>query len=116
MGQFAPLSMQQPRHGPQNGDAVKLIPLGDNVIVRRLETEERSTGGILLPEAARGRSQQGRVLAVGDGRLAADGVRVPLQVREGDRVFFAAYSGSEVQVNGEKLLILHEGDVLAVLE
>jgi chaperonin GroES len=85
---------------------MKLVPLGDKIIVKRLEAEERSRGGIVLPDSARDKPQQGRVLSVGDGRLLADGPRVKHQVSEGDRVLFGRYAGSEVRVGEEELLIL----------
>jgi chaperonin GroES len=95
---------------------MKLVPLGDKIIVKRLEAEERSRGGIVLPDSARDKPQQGRVLSVGDGRLLADGTRVKHQVSEGDRVLFGRYAGSEVRVGDEELLILSEGDILAVVD
>ncbi|MBX7167171.1 MAG: co-chaperone GroES [Pirellulales bacterium] len=95
---------------------MKLVPLGDNVVVKPLEAETRTAAGIVLPEAAREKSQQGRVLSVGDGRLLLGKRRVPLQVNEGDRVLFSAYAGNEVQVNGDTLLVLREADILAVLD
>ncbi len=94
---------------------MRLVPLGDKVIVRRLEAEEITDGGIVLPENAREKATQGRVLSVGDGRLLPDGSRAKPAVAEGDRVLFGEYSGTEVVVNGEKLLIMDENDILAVL-
>jgi len=94
---------------------MKVIPLGDRVVVRPLAAEEKSPGGILLPDAARTRPQQGRVLSVGDGRLLANGNRATPQVLEGDRIVFARYAGTEVVVNREELLILSEDEILAVL-
>ena len=95
---------------------MRLVPLGDKVIVRRLEKAEQTTGGILLPDTAQEQSQLGRVLSVGDGRQLADGSVVAHQVREGDRVVFHSYAGNEVEVDGEPLLIMSEDDILAVLE
>jgi len=95
---------------------MKLVPLGDKVIVRRLEAEETTGGGIVLPDSAREKPQQGRVLSVGDGRQLPDGQRTDLQVQEGDRVIFSSYAGSEVEVDGETLLIMNENDILAVTE
>ncbi len=94
---------------------MKLVPLGDNVVVKRIEADERSAGGIVLPDAARERPRQGRILSVGDGRLLADGSRSPPQVAEGDRVVFERYAGSEVVVEGEELLLLREDEILAVV-
>lgn len=95
---------------------MKIVPLDDKIVARRLEAEEKSAGGILLPDSAREKPQQGRVLAVGAGILLHDGTRAQPQVVEGDRIVFGKYVGTEVEVDGEQLLILREGDVLAVLE
>ena len=95
---------------------MRVEPLGDKVVIKRLEAEEKTPGGILLPDMARQRPQQGRVLSIGDGRLLPDGTRAPQQVREGDRVVFLGYSGTEVLVDQEDLLIMSEGDILAVIE
>ena len=94
---------------------MKLVPLGDKVIVRRLEADETTPGGIVLPDAAREEPRQGRVLSVGDGVLLQDGTRAAHQVSEGDRVLFSSYAGSEVAVDGEPLLILREDEILAVV-
>jgi chaperonin GroES len=94
---------------------MKLVPLGDKVIVKRMEAEERTSGGILLPDMAHDKPQQGRVLSVGDGQLLADGTRVRHQVSEGDRILFGRYAGTEVQVGGDELLIMSETDILAVV-
>lgn len=94
---------------------MKLVPLGEKVIVKRLDAEEVTAGGILLPEAAQEKPQQGRVLSVGDGPLLADGTRGKHQVGEGDRVLFSRHSGTDVVVDGEELLIIDEGEILAVL-
>jgi chaperonin GroES len=95
---------------------MRIVPLGDKVVVRRLEAEERTSGGIVLPDSAREKPHQGRVLSVGDGRLLESGTRGRMQVREGDRVIFSSYSGSEVSVDGEMLLVMSEDDILAVIE
>ena len=95
---------------------MKVIPLGDKVVIKRLDAESKTAGGIVLPDSAKEKPQQGRVLSVGDGRLAADGIRVRCQVQEGDRVIFSAWSGTEIKVDGRELLILREEDVLAVME
>lgn len=94
---------------------MKVVPLGANVVVKRLAAEEKTAGGIVLPDAAREKPRQGRVLSVGDGRLLADGTRVRHQVSEGDRVLFNSYAGAEVEVNGEDLLIMNEAEILAVV-
>lgn len=95
---------------------MKVVPLGDKVVIKRLDAESRTAGGIVLPDSAKEKPQQGRVLSVGDGRLSADGIRVKCQVHEGDRVVFSAWSGTEIKVDGSELLILSENDILAVLD
>jgi chaperonin GroES len=94
---------------------MKLVPLGEKVVVKRLAAEAMTAGGIVLPDTAQERPRQGRVLSVGDGRLLADGTRAAHQVSEGDRVVFGGYAGTEVEVNGESLLILSEDEILAVV-
>lgn len=95
---------------------MRLEPLGDKVIVKRLTAEERTAGGIFLPDSARERPQQGKVLSVGDGGQAKDGTRIAPQVQEGDKVLFSTWSGQEVAVDGDELLILSERDILAILD
>ncbi|MBN2218349.1 MAG: co-chaperone GroES [Pirellulales bacterium] len=95
---------------------MKLVPLGDKVVVRRLQSEETTAGGIVLPEQAREKPKQGRILSVGDGRRLPDGNRVALSVHDGDRVLFQSYAGAEVNVNGEDLLIMSEDEILAVVD
>jgi len=94
---------------------MKVVPLGDKLVVKRLEAAEKTSGGILLPDAARDAPQQGRVLSIGDGRLLPDGKRAAHEVNEGDRVVFGGYAGSEVTIDDEKLLILSADDVLAIV-
>jgi chaperonin GroES len=94
---------------------MKVVPLGDKVIVKRLAAEESTAGGIVLPDAAREQPQEGRVLSVGDGKLLPSGHRAGFIVQEGDRVLFSSYGGVEVKVDGEELLILDEADILAVM-
>jgi chaperonin GroES len=95
---------------------MKVVPLGDKVVVKRLEAEEKTAGGIVLPDAAREKPQEGRVLSVGDGKLLSDGSRAPHQVKEGDRILLSSWAGSEVVVDDEELLIMSEEDILAVLD
>lgn len=95
---------------------MKVVPVSDKLVVKRLEAEERTAGGIVLPDAARDKPQQGRVLSVGDGRMLRDGRRVPHQVSEGDRVLFASYGGSEIIVDDQELLIMSEDEILAILD
>ena len=94
---------------------MRIIPLGPHVVVRRMEAEEKTSGGIVLPDNARDKPRQGRVLSVGDGRILKDGSRSRPLVHDGDRVLFNDYAGTEVQFNGEALLILDEEEILAVL-
>jgi chaperonin GroES len=91
-------------------------PIDDRIVVRNLEAEEKSAGGILLPDTAKEKPQKAKVLAVGSGRLTEDGKRIPLDVRVGDTVLFGKYSGTEVKWNGEELRILRESEVLAVVD
>ena len=91
---------------------MKLVPLGDRVIVRAVDEEEVSAGGIVLPDTAKERPQRGRVIAVGRGRVE-DGTRIPPDVREGDEVVYAKYGGTEIKLQGEEILILAEHDILA---
>jgi chaperonin GroES len=97
---------------------MKLRPLGDRLIVRRTEAADKSTGGILIPDAAKQKPQRGTVIAVGPGKMLKDGTRRALQVREGDRVLFTAWAGDEFKdkATGEPILVMHEEDVLAVLD
>lgn len=94
---------------------MRVVPIGSNIVVKRLEAEEQTAGGIILPDSARERPRQGRVLSVGDGQQLKNGKRAPALVKEGDRVLFSGYAGSEVEVDGEELLILNEEEILAVI-
>lgn len=95
---------------------MKVVPLGDKVAIKRMEAEEITAGGIVLPDSAQEKPMEGRVLSVGDGRLMSDGSRAPHQVNEGDRVLFSSYAGTEIVVEDEELLIMNEADILAVLD
>ncbi len=94
----------------------KLIPLADRLLVERLEVEEKTAGGIVLPDTAKEKPIQGRVVAVGEGRRNDEGNVIPLQVKEGDTILFGKYAGTEVKIDGEEYLIMREDDVLAILE
>lgn len=96
--------------------ALKLRPLADRLVVKPLESEEITPGGIVLPETAKEKPQKGEVLAVGPGARDDEGERIALDVRVGDKVLFAKYSGTEIKLDGEKMLILRESDILAVLD
>jgi chaperonin GroES len=96
---------------------MKLKPLGDRLIVRAVEEEATTAGGILLPDTAKEKPQKGKVLAVGDGKMSEDsGKRIPLDVSEGDEVLYSKYGGTEIKVDGEDLLVLRESDVLAKVQ
>ncbi|MFH1927633.1 MAG: co-chaperone GroES [Chloroflexota bacterium] len=96
---------------------MSLKPLGDRVIVEPLEKEEMTAGGIILPETAKEKPQQGTIVAVGPGRRDEEGKRIPMDVKVGDRVLFAKYAGTEVKLEeDEKVLVLKESDILAVVE
>ncbi len=91
-------------------------PLHDRVLVQRLEEEEKTKGGIIIPDTAKEKPQQGRVIAVGLGRLNEKGERVPMEVKENDRVLFSKYAGNEIKIDGVEYLIMREDDILAILE
>lgn len=93
----------------------KLVPLGDKVVIRSDKATDVSMGGIIIPDIAQGKSQRGVALSVGDGYVLDSGVRVPLAVKEGDRVIFNAYAGVDIKVGDEDLLVMPERDILAVL-
>jgi chaperonin GroES len=95
---------------------MKVVPLNDKILVKRLEAEEKTAGGILLPDTAKEKPKQGKVLAVGEGRRLDSGKRAGFQVKVGDRVLFTSYSGTEVNVDGDDYLIMTEEDVLAVVD
>jgi chaperonin GroES len=95
---------------------MKVVPLNDKIVVKRLEAEEKTAGGILLPDSAKEKPRQGKVLSVGDGKLLETGKRASFQVKEGDRVLFTSYGGNEITVDGEEYLIMSEDDILAVVD
>jgi chaperonin GroES len=95
---------------------LKLKPLGGRVIVEPIEQEEMTAGGIILPETAKEKPQEGKILAAGPGDRDEDGERIPMEVQVGDKVLYAKYSGTEVKTDGKKLLILRESDILAVID
>ena len=96
--------------------ALNLKPLGSRVVIEAIEQEEITAGGIVLPETAKEKPQQGMVLAVGQGDRDEDGKRIAMDVAVGDKVLFAKYSGTEIKMDGKKLLILRESDILAIVE
>jgi chaperonin GroES len=95
---------------------MKIRPLQDRVIVRRLEEEEQTEGGIIIPDTAKEKPMEGRVIAVGKGKVLEGGKVVPLDVKAGDRVLFSKYAGTEVKLEGEEHLIMREDDILGIVE
>jgi chaperonin GroES len=95
---------------------MKVRPLHDRLLVKRLDEEAKTKGGIIIPDTAKEKPTEGRVVAVGTGKVADDGTVTPLDVKKGDRILFSKYSGTEIKVEGEDHLIIREDDVLAVLE
>jgi chaperonin GroES len=93
---------------------VNLKPLGDRVVVEHVEQSDRSAGGVFLPDTAKEKPQEGRVLAVGTGRTLDNGTKLPMDVKPGDKVIYSKYSGSEIKIDGKEYLIISEKDVLAV--
>ncbi len=96
--------------------SINIRPLGDRILVETVEQEETIAGGLLLPETAKEKPQQGNVLAAGSGRLDDDGDRIPMDVKVGDKILFAKYAGTEIKLDGKKLLIMKESDVLGIVE
>jgi chaperonin GroES len=95
---------------------MKIRPLQDRVIVRRLEEEEKTKGGIIIPDTAKEKPQEGKVIAVGKGKMTEEGKLIPLDVKTGDKILFGKYSGTEIKVEGEELLIMREEDILGIIE
>jgi chaperonin GroES len=94
---------------------MKIVPINDKIIVKRLEAEEKTKGGIVLPDTAKEKPKQGKVLSIGDGKLLNNGSRQSFAVKEGDKVLFTSWAGSEVKIDGEEYLIMTEDDLLAVV-
>jgi chaperonin GroES len=95
---------------------MQLKPLNDRIVVKRTEEEQRTAGGIIIPDSAKEKPIQGEVKAVGSGKMLEDGSRRPLDVKAGDHVLFGKYSGTDIKVEGEELLIMREDDILAIVE
>jgi len=95
---------------------MKVRPLHDQVIVQRLEEEEKTKGGIIIPDTAKEKPIEGKVIAAGAGRIKKDGTKIPLEVKKGNRVLYAKYAGTEVKIDGEEYLIMKEDDILAIIE
>ena len=94
---------------------MKIVPLNDKIVVERLEAEDKSAGGIIIPEAAKEKPKQGKILSLGEGKALDSGGRAEFQVKVGDRVLFTSYAGSEVTVEGKDYLVMTEDDILAVV-
>jgi chaperonin GroES len=95
---------------------MKIRPLQDRILVQRVEEEEKTKGGIIIPDTAKEKPAEGKVSAVGNGKLGDDGKRIPLEVKKGDRILFGKYSGTEVKIEGKEYLIMREDDILGVIE
>ena len=95
---------------------MKVQPLNDRILVKRIEAEEKTPGGIVVPDSAKEKPKEGKVIAVGTGKVDDKGEKIPFNVKAGDRVLFESYAGSEVKIDGEEHLILREDDVLAIIE
>ncbi len=95
---------------------MKIRPLGDRVLIKRIKEEERTKGGIIIPDTAKEKPQEGKVVAVGKGKYSDEGKLMPLEVKAGDKILFGKYSGSDVKLDGEEHLILREDDILGILE
>jgi chaperonin GroES len=96
--------------------AIKFKPLGDRTVIEPLEQEETTPSGLVIPDTAKEKPQRGKILSVGPGGRNEDGERIPMDVKVGDVVLFAKYAGSEIKVDGKKLLIIRESDILAIIE
>ena len=95
---------------------MKIRPLADKVLVQRLEAENKTAGGIVLPDTAKEKPQRGKVVSVGEGKLLDDGARKKMQVKKGDTILFTSYAGTEIKIDGKEYLILDESDIMAVIE
>ncbi len=102
--------------GKKSANKTTIRPLGEKVLIQRLEAEEVTKGGIVLPDTAKEKPQEGTVVALGDGKLLDDGTRSEFQVSKGDRVLFASYAGTDIKVDGEEYLLMSESDILAVID
>ena len=95
---------------------MKIRPLHDRLIVKRLEEEEKTRGGIIIPDTAKEKPIEGKVIAVGEGRISKEGKKIPMEIKKGDRILFAKYGGTEVKIDGDEHLMMSEEDVLAIIE
>ncbi|MDY7034193.1 MAG: co-chaperone GroES [Thermodesulfobacteriota bacterium] len=95
---------------------MKIRPLQDRVIVKRIEEDEKTAGGIIIPDSAKEKPMEGKIIAAGTGKVLEDGKKLPLDVKEGDRVLFGKYAGTEIKIDGEEHLIMREDDILGIVE
>ncbi len=95
---------------------MKTKPIGEKILVKRFDAIEKTTGGIVLPDAAKEKPKEGKIIALGDGKLLDSGERAKFQVKKGDRVVFTSYAGTEVDIDGEEYLLMSEDDILAIIE
>jgi len=95
---------------------MKVKPLHDRVIVKRVDEEEKTKGGIIIPDTAKEKPVEGEIIAVGDGKVADDGKKIALEVKAGDKVLFGKYAGTEIKIEGEEYLIMREDDIIAIIE
>ena len=95
---------------------MKIRPLHDRILIKRMEEQEQKKGGIIIPDTAKEKPQEGEVIAVGNGKVSDEGKKIPLDVKAGDKILFGKYSGSEVKIDDEEYLIMREEDVLAIIE
>ena len=95
---------------------MKIRPLQDRLILKRVEEEEKTKGGIIIPDSAKEKPQEGQITAVGPGKVTDDGKKIPMEVKKGDRVLFSKYAGTEIKIDGEEHLIMREDDILGIIE
>jgi len=95
---------------------MKIRPLGDKVLVQRVEAENKTAGGIVLPDTAKEKPQRGKVVSVGDGKITEDGTKQKMQVKKGDMVLFTSYAGTDIKIEGKEYLIMSESDIMAIIE
>jgi chaperonin GroES len=95
---------------------MKIRPLGDKVLVERVEAENKTAGGIVLPDTAKEKPQRGKVVSVGDGKITEDGTKQKMQVKKGDMVLFTSYAGTDIKIEGKEYLIMSESDIMAIIE
>ena len=108
--------MAQKKTVKKAAGAPKIRPIGGKVLIKRLEAEEKTAGGIVLPDTAKEKPQKGKVIAVGEGKLLDDGGRAEFQVAKGDNVIFTSYAGTEIKVEGQEYMLMDESDILAILD